>query len=145
MGKLLVVDDSATMRRIIKNTLVKLGFDAKDIMEAADGMEAWELFQKHKDDVEVILTDWNMPNMNGLEFVKKVRDYEVQNGILGEGPNMIKDIKAGKGVKIVMITTEGGKESVIEAVKAGVNNYIVKPFTPQVLKEKLAQMGIMKE
>jgi two-component system chemotaxis response regulator CheY len=74
----------------------------------------------------MILTDWNMPNMNGLEFVKKLKLSDKT-----------------KNVPIIMITTEGGKPEVITALKAGVNNYIVKPFTPQILKEKLtAVMGI---
>ena len=116
MGKILVVDDSSTMRRIIINTLARLGF--KDTIQAADGVEAWEAYQNHKDEISVIITDWNMPNMNGLEFVKKVRAVD-------------------KETPIIMVTTEGGKKEVITALKAGVNNYIVKPFTPQVLKEKL--------
>jgi len=116
MGKILVVDDSSTMRRIIVNTLARLGF--KDTIQAADGVEAWEAYQANKDDIDAIITDWNMPNMNGLEFVIKVREVDPKT-------------------PIIMVTTEGGKKEVITALKAGVNNYIVKPFTPQVLKEKL--------
>jgi len=115
--KILVVDDSSTMRRIIKNTLARLGY--KDIVEAADGVEAWDALQNNSD-IEVVITDWNMPNMNGLELVKKIRAEEKY-----------------KDMPIIMVTTEGGKKEVITALKAGVNNYIVKPFTPQVLKEKL--------
>ena len=122
--KIMVVDDSSTMRRIIKNTLGRLGY--KDLLEAEDGVQAWELMQEHKDDIGVLITDWNMPNMNGLELVKKVR-----------GDSAFEDIP------IIMVTTEGGKGEVITALKAGVNNYIVKPFTPQVLKEKLeAVLGV---
>ncbi len=116
MSKILVVDDSSTMRRIIINTLSRLGF--KDTIPAADGVEAWEAYKNNKDDISIIITDWNMPNMNGLELVKKVRSVD-------------------KKTPIIMVTTEGGKKEVITALKAGVNNYIVKPFTPQVLKEKL--------
>lgn len=112
--KILVVDDSATMRRIVKNVLERLGF--KDILEADDGLTASEMFKLYKFDI--ILTDWNMPIMSGLEFVQNVRSVD-------------------KDIPIIMITTEGGKREVITALKAGVNNYIVKPFTPQVLKEKL--------
>jgi len=120
----MVVDDSSTMRRIIKNTLGRLGY--KDLLEAEDGVQAWELMQEHKDNIGVLITDWNMPNMNGLELVKKVR-----------GESAFEDIP------IIMVTTEGGKGEVITALKAGVNNYIVKPFTPQVLKEKLeAVLGV---
>ena len=115
--KILVVDDSSTMRRIIKNTLTKLGH--KDLLEAEDGAKAWKLMQENSD-IDVLITDWNMPEMNGLELVKKVRSeakYE--------------------DMPIIMVTTEGGKTEVITTLKAGVNNYIVKPFTPQVLQEKL--------
>ncbi|CAM4154311.1 MULTISPECIES: chemotaxis response regulator CheY [Campylobacter] len=115
--KLLVVDDSSTMRRIIKNTLVRLGH--KDVLEAEHGVEAWDLLSQN-DDIKILITDWNMPEMNGLELVKKVRAEEKYTDM-----------------PIIMVTTEGGKAEVITALKAGVNNYIVKPFTPQVLKEKL--------
>jgi len=115
--KLLVVDDSSTMRRIIKNTLQRLGFN--DILEAEHGVEAWQIMEKTPD-VNVLITDWNMPEMNGLELVRKVRAE-----------------KKYETMPIIMVTTEGGKAEVITALKAGVNNYIVKPFTPQVLKEKL--------
>ena len=116
--KLLVVDDSSTMRRIIKNTLARL--DHKDVLEGADGVEGWAALDANPD-VEMLITDWNMPEMNGLELVKKVR----ADDRFTELP-------------IIMVTTEGGKSEVITALKAGVNNYIVKPFTPQILKEKLA-------
>ncbi|MBS4068345.1 MAG: response regulator [Sulfurimonas sp.] len=121
--KLLVVDDSSTMRRIIKNTLQRLGH--KDILEGGDGVEGWNVLNSNPD-VDMLITDWNMPEMNGLELVKKVR-----------ADSRFIDLP------IIMVTTEGGKAEVITALKAGVNNYIVKPFTPQVLKEKLgAVMGI---
>jgi two-component system chemotaxis response regulator CheY len=106
------------MRRIIKNTLARL--DHKDILEGADGLEGWTALDANPD-VEMLITDWNMPEMNGLELVKKVR----ADSRFTELP-------------IIMVTTEGGKSEVIVALKAGVNNYIVKPFTPQILKEKLA-------
>ncbi|MCE3039130.1 chemotaxis response regulator CheY [Helicobacter anatolicus] len=121
--KLLVVDDSSTMRRIIKNTLQRLGYE--DILEAEHGAEAWQILNG-SEKIDVLITDWNMPEMNGLELVKKTRSdarYE--------------------DIPIIMVTTEGGKTEVITALKAGVNNYIVKPFTPQVLKEKLeAVLGL---
>ncbi len=115
--KILVVDDSSTMRRIIKNTLNRLGY--KDLFEAENGAQAWEVLQQN-DGINVLVTDWNMPEMNGLELVQKVRAEEKY-----------------VDMPIIMVTTEGGKGEVITALKAGVNNYIVKPFTPQVLKEKL--------
>jgi two-component system chemotaxis response regulator CheY len=115
--KFLVVDDSSTMRRIIKNTLVRIGHE--DILEAEDGEAGWKVMQDNND-IEVLITDWNMPNLNGLELVKKVRAEDKYADL-----------------PIIMVTTEGGKSEVITALKAGVNNYIVKPFTPPVLKEKL--------
>ena len=116
--KILVVDDSSTMVRIISNTLKRIGYT--NILTAFDGIEATEQLEKNKD-IELIITDWNMPNMNGLELVIYIRKDETY-----------------KETPIVMVTTEGGKAEVITALKAGVNNYIVKPFTPQVLKEKLS-------
>ncbi|GHS89782.1 chemotaxis protein CheY [Campylobacterota bacterium] len=115
--KILVVDDSSTMRRIIKNTLNRLNF--KELLEAENGAQAWEVLVQNQD-VGVLITDWNMPEMNGLDLVKKVRAE----------PKYI-------DLPIIMVTTEGGKTEVITALRAGVNNYIVKPFTPDVLKEKL--------
>jgi two-component system chemotaxis response regulator CheY len=117
--KILIVDDSSTMRRIIGNVVQQLGVKKDDFDEAEDGAIAWDLLQKNKYDV--ILTDWNMPNMNGLDLVKHIRS---------EG-------SAHKTTPTVMITTEGGKGEVITALKAGVNNYIVKPFNAKTLKEKL--------
>ncbi|MBN2895304.1 MAG: chemotaxis response regulator CheY [Campylobacterales bacterium] len=115
--KLVVVDDSSTMRRIIKNTLSRLGYN--DVLEGEDGVQGWNVLDTNPD-IGMLITDWNMPEMNGLELVKKVR-----------ADARFKDLP------IIMVTTEGGKAEVITALKAGVNNYIVKPFTPQVLKEKL--------
>ena len=115
--KILIVDDSSTMRRIIGNVVQQLGVAKDDFDEAEDGVVAWKLFQEN-DNYDVVLTDWNMPNMNGLELVKTLRSVN-------------------KTIPIVMITTEGGKGEVITALKAGVNNYIVKPFSAEILKEKL--------
>ena len=115
--RILIVDDSTTMRRIIGNVVQQLGVAKEDFDEAEDGVVAWKLFQE-KGNYDVVLTDWNMPNMNGLELVKTIRAKD-------------------KKIPIVMITTEGGKGEVITALKAGVNNYIVKPFSADVLKEKL--------
>ena len=122
--KILIVDDSSTTRRIIGNVITQLGFTKDNFDEAEDGVKAWKLLtEAHYD---VILTDWNMPNMNGLELVQKVRS---------EGTH--------QKTPIIMITTEGGKSEVITALKAGVNNYIVKPFSAEVLKEKLD--GVLKK
>jgi two-component system chemotaxis response regulator CheY len=126
--KILVVDDSKTMLRIITNSLIRVGIPKENIDTAEDGIQAWDLLSNPSLDLstgeekqyDIILTDWNMPNRNGLELVKLIRKS-----------------KEYEDTPIVMITTEGGKIEVITALKAGVNNYIVKPFTPQVLQEKL--------
>jgi len=117
--KVLVVDDFATMRRIIKGVLKQLGF--KEIIEAEDGTAALEELRKEK--VGLIVSDWNMPKMTGLDLLKAVRSDE-----------SLKDIP------FIMVTAEGQKENVLEAVKAGVSNYIVKPFTPETLSEKLEKV-----
>ncbi|RLB44244.1 MAG: response regulator [Deltaproteobacteria bacterium] len=117
--KVLVVDDFATMRRIVKGVLKQLGF--KNIIEAEDGTAALNELRKEK--VGLIVSDWNMPKMTGLELLKEVRaDEEL------------------KSIPFIMVTAEGQKENVIEAVKAGVSNYIVKPFTPETLSEKLEKV-----
>ncbi|MCP5105601.1 MAG: response regulator [bacterium] len=110
--KFLVVDDSSTMRRIIKNSLKRIGFE--DIIEAENGKDALEKFGE----ADIILTDWNMPEMDGLEFVKRVRQTNTT-------------------IPILMVTTNAAKDDIVEALKNGVNNYIVKPFTPETLKEKV--------
>ncbi len=114
--KILAVDDSATMRRIIVNTLKRAGFE--NVVEATDGKDA--LAKLASEDINFIITDWNMPEMDGLTFVKTVRADP-----------------ALKDIPILMVTTRSVKDDIIEAMKAGVNNYIVKPFTPQTLKEKI--------
>jgi two-component system chemotaxis response regulator CheY len=115
----LVVDDSPTMRRIISNTLERIGY--KSSIEAANGKEA--LQQLENNDVEFIITDWNMPVMNGLEFVTEIRSTDDY-----------------KELPILMITTRGMKDDVLQAVHAGVNNYIVKPFTPETLEAKIGKL-----
>ena len=117
--KVLVVDDFATMRRIVKGVLKQLGF--KDILEADDGTTALE--QLKKENIGLIISDWNMPKMTGLELLKRVREDDEL-----------------KSIPFIMVTAEGQKQNVIEAVKAGVSNYIVKPFTPETLSEKLEKV-----
>ncbi|MBW1921997.1 MAG: chemotaxis response regulator CheY [Deltaproteobacteria bacterium] len=114
--KILVVDDFSTMRRIVKGVLRTLGF--KNIIEAENGKMA--LSELKKEEVGLIVSDWNMPEMTGLELLKAVRS----DGKL-------------KGIPFIMVTAEGQKENIVEAIKAGVSNYIVKPFTPDTLKEKV--------
>ena len=117
--KVLVVDDFATMRRIIKNILKQLGFT--NIIEAEDGKSALKMLQNDKFDL--ILCDWNMPEMAGIELLGKVRADEQL-----------------KGIPFVMVTAEAQKENIIEAVKAGVNSYIVKPFTAEIVEQKLKKL-----
>ncbi len=116
---IITVDDSSTMRRIIKNTLQKLGFES--ILEAGNGVEALEVMSKNK--IDMIVTDWNMPEMDGLTFVKAVRAKDEY-----------------KDLPILMITTEAAKEDILTALRSGVNNYVVKPFTPETLQEKVFKL-----
>ena len=116
---IITVDDSSTMRRIIKNTFQKLGFET--ILEAGNGLEALEVMSKNK--VDMIVTDWNMPEMDGLTFVKAVRAKDEY-----------------KDLPILMITTEAAKEDILTALRSGVNNYVVKPFTPETLQEKVFKL-----
>lgn len=113
----LVVDDSPTMRKIIANSLKRLGH--KGVKTAANGAEAIKELDLDKD-INFIITDWNMPYMDGISLVKQLKSDNKYNDI-----------------KILMITTRGQKSEIIKAINAGVDNYIVKPFTQKVLKEKL--------
>lgn len=114
--KILIVDDFSTMRRIIKNLLRDLGFN--NTSEADDGSTALPMLQAGNFDF--LVTDWNMPGMTGIELLKAVRSDER----LGSMP-------------ILLVTAEAKKEQIVEAAQAGVNGYIVKPFTAQTLKEKI--------
>jgi two-component system chemotaxis response regulator CheY len=114
--KFLIVDDSPTMLRIIRNALNEIGYS--NIDEASDGEEAMGMLEAS--DPDFVVTDWNMPNMNGVDLAKNIRDHP-QYGNL----------------PILMITTRGMKQDVKRAMKAQVNNYIVKPFEPEVLDEKI--------
>lgn len=118
--KFLVVDDSVTMRRIVVNSLKTIGHN--EFVEAGDGREALTKLQSD-DSINFVITDWNMPDVSGLELVKSIRS----------------DDKFG-AIPILMVTTRGLKEDILEALQAKVNNYVVKPFTPQVLKEKIEQI-----
>jgi two-component system chemotaxis response regulator CheY len=117
--RVLVVDDFQTMRRIIVNLLRQLGFN--NVIEAQDGKAALDRVRAEK--VDLIISDWNMPIMTGIDFLKEVR----------------KDEKL-KTTPFIMVTAEGKKENVIAAVQAGVNNYIVKPFNAATLKEKMTKV-----
>lgn len=110
--KFLIVDDSATTRRIIIRALAAFEYD--DFIEAKNGIDALSYIEE----VDFILTDWNMPIMDGFKFVKKVREKN-------------------KKIPIMMITTNADEDSVISAIKGGVSGYIIKPFTPEALKMKV--------
>jgi two-component system, chemotaxis family, chemotaxis protein CheY len=114
MSKVLVVDDSGTMRKIVVRALNNVGFT--DTVEAGDGVEALAAFQSHQ--IGLVMTDWNMPNKSGLELTKDIRAL-------------------GSKVPIFMITTEAEKDRVVEAIQSGVTDYLMKPFTQDVLQEKL--------
>ena len=114
--KVLVVDDFATMRKIVRNILKQIGFE--DITEAEDGSVALRLIKSEP--VGLVVSDWNMPNMSGLDLLKEIR----------KNPQTA-------SLPVLMVTAEGLKENVMEAVKAGVNNYVVKPFNAEVLQEKI--------
>ena len=114
--KVLLVDDSKTMRNIQKGILTQLGYN--ELEEAADGLDAMSKVGAFEP--ELMLVDWNMPNMDGLTFVKKVRSQ-------------------GNTCPIIMVTTEAERARVVEAIKAGVNNYVVKPFTPDVLQDRIKE------
>jgi two-component system chemotaxis response regulator CheY len=119
--KVLLVDDSGTMRTIQHRCLNKLGIN--DVVEAEDGRQALELFQMSSFDV--VLTDWNMPNMDGLTLLKEVR-------------------ARNRDIPVVMITTEAERARVVLAIQAGVSDYLVKPFTPDDLRKKLEKWVAVK-
>lgn len=117
--RILVVDDFNTMRRIVKNILKQLGFE--NVGEAENGQEALNLMKKEKFDF--VVTDWNMPVMNGLDLLKA-----------------IKADAALKDIPVMMVTAEAQQQNIVVAVKAGASNYIVKPFTSEVLEEKISKI-----
>lgn len=116
--RVLVADDSSTMRKIILRSLQAVG--VPNAVEAADGEEAVNIFKPGEFDL--VLTDWNMPGKSGLEVIQEIR-------------------KIDKDVKIMMVTTEAEKSRVMEAIQAGVSDYLVKPFTADTLREKLEKHG----
>lgn len=117
--RVLVVDDFSTMRRIVKNTLRQIGFTT--IEEAEDGQKAFDRLMSEKFDF--VVSDWNMPNMTGIDLLRKVRAE----------PSL-------KHLPFLMVTAEAKQENVVEAIKAGVSNYIVKPFTVATLQEKIGKI-----
>jgi two-component system, chemotaxis family, chemotaxis protein CheY len=117
--KFLIVDDFSTMRRIIKNVLGDLGYS--NVTEADDGTTAWPLLQQNHFDF--LITDWNMPGMPGLDLLKAVRADDRLNGL-----------------PVLMLTAESKREQIAEAAQAGVNGYVIKPFTATTLQEKIEKI-----
>jgi two-component system chemotaxis response regulator CheY len=122
MSKALVVDDSKTIRMIIRRVLIELGFE---VCEAGNGIEAMKVLEKEKTAVSLVLADWNMPEMNGLELVKSLR----------QNPEYA-------SIKVIMVTTETEIGQMTSALEAGANEYVMKPFTKDILVEKLELVGI---
>lgn len=114
--KILIVDDFATMRHIMRKSLMELGF--ANVTEAADGVDALE--KLGREEIQFIISDWNMPNMMGIEFLRRVRATERH-----------------KTTPFLMVTAEAKRENVLEAASAGVSQYIVKPFTVDSLQQKI--------
>ncbi|EGJ48484.1 response regulator [Desulfocurvibacter africanus] len=117
--QVLVVDDFPTMRRIMKDILRQLGF--QNIVEAEDGVMAWEILGKQP--IDFIVADWNMPKMTGIELLRKVRQS-----------------KDYQNMPFLMVTAEAQQENIIEAVQAKVSNYVIKPFTADILEQKIAKI-----
>ncbi|MBN1846710.1 MAG: response regulator [Sedimentisphaerales bacterium] len=115
--KFLLVDDSRTMRNIWKKVITSMGDN--ETIDAGDGAEGLKVFLE-QGPFDILLVDWNMPNMDGLTMIKKIRE-------------------ADKSTPIIMVTTEAEKPRIIEAIKAGVNNYLVKPFSPDALLSKIQE------
>jgi two-component system, chemotaxis family, chemotaxis protein CheY len=116
--RVLVVDDFATMRKIIKNVLKQISID--NVVEAENGKHALSVLRS--DDIDFIISDWIMPEMTGIEFLRACKEDETI-----------------KNIPFVMVTAEAQKDSVLEAIKSGVDNYIVKPFTPEKLKDVIGK------
>ena len=123
MGKALIVDDSKTIRMILGKLLRELGYE---VCEAADGKAALAVMESEKAAVSLVLADWNMPEMNGLELLKRLR----QDSALAS-------------LKVIMVTTETEVDHMVSALEAGANEYVMKPFTKDILREKLELVGIL--
>ena len=119
--RVLIVDDSSVMRKIVERSLRQAGLDLTEVLEASNGAEA--LTEVQKGSLDMILSDINMPVMDGLEFLKNLASLE-----------------AAKGVPVIMITTEGSEARVVEALSAGAKGYLRKPFTPEQVKERVTPL-----
>jgi len=122
MSKALVVDDSRTIRMIIRRILTELGYE---VCEASNGIEALKVMEAEKNTVKLVLADWNMPEMNGLELVKRLRQDPALSSL-----------------KVIMVTTETELDQMASALDAGANEYVMKPFSKDILMEKLELVGM---
>jgi two-component system chemotaxis response regulator CheY len=123
MSTALVVDDSRTIRMILRRILAEIGYQ---VCEASDGIEALKLIEAKQNAVDLVLADWNMPEMNGLDLLKQLRLNPALDSL-----------------KVVMVTTEAELTHMASALAAGANEYVMKPFTREILKEKLELIGIV--
>ena len=126
MSKVLLVDDSAVMRKIIQRKIEQTGLMVDEFVEAGDGKEALEKVNDN-DNIDLILLDWNMPNMSGIEFVRELRSLDIQNRI-----------------PVVIVTTEGREDKISEAKKSGADGYLTKPFTTDQLRDTLGSYLLIK-
>lgn len=124
MAKALVVDDSRTIRKILSGTLCELGFDVRQAENGADALSIVEQ-ERASDPIALALVDWNMPQVNGLEFVCRLR-ADPRNA----------------GVVVVMVTTETAVDQMVAALEAGANEYVMKPFTREIIRDKLRLLGV---
>lgn len=120
--KALVIDDSRVMRKIVSGILKEVGFET---FEAADGREAMDAMEEHEGDIQLCCIDWNMPVMTGFEFVVEVRKR-----------------REWRDTTLMMVTTEGEQDQIVRALAAGAHEYVIKPFTPEVIVDKLQFLGL---
>jgi two-component system, chemotaxis family, chemotaxis protein CheY len=121
--KALIVDDSKTIRMVLRSIMDDLGYE---VCEAVDGKDALKVIETEKAAVTLVLTDWNMPVMNGLDLIKTLR----------QDPELA-------SLKVIMVTTETEVDHIVSALDAGANEYVMKPFTRDLVREKLEQVGIL--
>lgn len=123
MSKAMVVDDSKAIRMILAKTLRDVGYE---VLEAANGKEALTAFERENSNISLVLVDWNMPQMDGLEFVKRLRADPRHSSVV-----------------LMMVTTETEIEQMVKALEAGANEYVMKPFTKDIISDKLRMLGML--
>ena len=123
MPKAMIIDDSKAIRMILSKTLEEVGFE---VCQASNGEEALSAFEQDNGAISLALVDWNMPRMNGLEFVRRLRS----------DPRF-------SGVRLMMVTTETEVEQMVQAIEAGANEYVMKPFTKEIIADKLRLLGAL--